>query len=148
MAQNHPHIVIASDHAGYSLKEIIKAHLSEKGYEFTDYGTDSENSTDYPDHIHPLASDVDAGKFSTGIIMCGSGNGVSMTANKYQGVRAALCWTPIIARLAKAHNNANILALPARFVDEKTAIEIVDAYLNSSFEGGRHQVRVEKIRIS
>ncbi len=147
MSKNDLHIAMGSDHAGFSLKEKIKKHLKEKGYEISDYGTDSEQSADYPDYIHPLAGDVDEGKIGCGIIMCGSGNGVSMTANKYQGVRAALCWTPEIARLARAHNDANILAIPARFVDENTALDIVDAYLETTFEGGRHQGRVKKIRI-
>jgi ribose 5-phosphate isomerase B len=138
---------IGSDHAGYELKEFIKAKMVEAGYELTDYGTFSEDSVDYPDSIHPLAKDINDGKFEQGIIMCGSGNGVSMTANKYQNVRAALSWIPEIAALGKQHNNANILALPARFVGKEIAWEIVKAYLQAEFEGGRHQRRVEKIAI-
>ncbi len=140
-------IALASDHAGYFLKELIKAFLKKNEYEVTDYGTDSENRADYPDHVHPLAKSLEAGKHQRGIVICGSGNGVSITANKHQGVRAALSWMPEIARLARAHNDANVLALPARFIDEETAMECVLLFLNTSFEGGRHVDRVEKIRV-
>ena len=139
-------IALGSDHAGYVLKQQIRDYLVKEGYEPVDYGTDSEDSTDYPDHIHPLAGDIDRGTLHRGIILCGSGNGVSMTANKYQGVRAALCWTPVIARLARAHNDANILALPARHISKEDALEAVRQFLNTPFEGGRHQKRVLKIQ--
>lgn len=136
---------IGSDHAGYKLKEFLKSKLVEAGYEISDYGTFSEDSMDYPDSVHPLAKDINDEKLMQGIIICGSGNGVSMTANKYPNVRAALSWIPEIASLGKRHNNANLIALPARFVDKETAWEIVQAYLNAEFEGGRHQKRVNKI---
>lgn len=140
-------IALASDHAGYLLKELIKAFLQKNNYEVTDYGTESENRADYPDHVHPLAMALEAGKHVRGIVICGSGNGVNITANKHQGVRAALSWTPEIARLARAHNDANVLALPSRFIDEETAMECVLLFLTTSFEGGRHVDRVEKIRV-
>ncbi len=138
-------IAIASDHAGFILKEILKKLLEGSQYSVIDYGTHSGSRTDYPDYIHPLAKDIESGKYNIGVIICGSGNGVSMTANKYQGVRAALCWSSEIARLARAHNDANILALPARFVDEVAASEILQTFLNTGFEGGRHADRVKKI---
>ena len=136
---------IGSDHAGYQLKEYLKSKLVEQGYDMSDYGTFSEDSMDYPDTAHPLAKDINDGKLAQGIIICGSGNGVSMTANKYANVRAALSWIPEIASLGKRHNNANLVALPARFVDKETAWEIVKSYINAEFEGGRHQQRVNKI---
>ncbi|MFO8055520.1 MAG: ribose 5-phosphate isomerase B [Bacteroidales bacterium] len=138
-------IAIGSDHAGYKLKALIKSKLLDQGYQISDYGTYSEDSMDYPDTVHPMAKDINKGKLSRGILICGSGNGVSMTANKYAGVRAALGWIPEIADLAKRHNNANILALPARFVGEELAWEIVKAFLQAEFEGGRHERRVQKI---
>lgn len=138
-------LAVGSDHAGFELKEKVKEYLSEKGYSFVDFGTFSPESADYPDPIHPLARKVSDGEYTFGIIMCGSGNGVSMTANKHSGIRAALSWIPEIARLGRAHNNANILAMPARFISEKTAREIVDIFLETEFEGGRHQNRIDKI---
>ncbi len=141
-------LAIASDHAGFSLKEEIKAHLAAKGYELKDVGTDSEESTDYPDYAHPAAEAVESGEVDLGIIMCGSGNGINITANKHQGVRSALCWLPEIAALARQHNNANICALPARFISVDEAKAIVDAYLDAEFEGGRHERRVNKIACS
>ncbi len=140
-------VALASDHAGYFLKELIKTFLIKNNYKVKDYGTDSENRADYPDHVHPLAKAIEAGKHERGIVICGSGNGVSITANKHQGIRSALSWTPEIARLGRAHNDANVLALPARFIDEETAMECVLLFLNTSFEGGRHVERVEKIRV-
>jgi ribose 5-phosphate isomerase B len=141
-------IHIASDHAGYDLKAKLINYLeNRKIYEINDFGTFSDNSVDYPDFIHPLAKDVDNKVYVKGIIICGSGNGVNMVANKYQNVRSALCWNEEIARLARQHNNANILALPARFISENEAISIVDVFFNTGFEGGRHQTRVEKIKI-
>lgn len=137
---------MGSDHAGYELKEFIKSKLIELGYEISDYGPFSEDSIDYPDTAHPLAKDINDGRLTQGIIMCGSGNGVSMTTNKYPNVRTALSWIPEIAALGKKHNNANILALPARFIGKEIAWEIVKAYLNAEFEGGRHKRRVEKIK--
>ncbi|MGM0650268.1 MAG: ribose 5-phosphate isomerase B [Bacteroidota bacterium] len=139
-------IAIGSDHAGYELKEYIKSRLIESGYALIDYGTNSEDSMDYPDSVHPLAKDINDGRLTIGILICGSGNGVSMTANKYPNVRAALSWIPEIAALAKQHNNANVLAMPGRFVGKEIAWEIVSTYLNADFEGGRHQRRVEKIK--
>jgi ribose 5-phosphate isomerase B len=140
-------IPVACDHAGFELKEFLKSALTERGLEIKDFGTYTSNSVDYPDMIHPLAKEINAGNFEFGIIMCGSANGVSMVANKYQNVRCALCWEEEIAQLAKQHNNANIISLPARFISKEKALSIVDAYLNTEFEGGRHQKRVEKIPI-
>ena len=138
---------MACDHAGFELKEFLKSSLIERGLEIKDFGTYTSDSVDYPDMIHPLAKEINAGNYEFGIIMCGSANGVSMVANKYPNVRCALCWQEEIAQLAKQHNNANIIALPARFISKEKALSIVDAYLNTEFEGGRHQKRVEKIPI-
>jgi ribose 5-phosphate isomerase B len=138
-------IGIASDHAGFELKEIIKKYLDEKDYQILDFGTNSLESMDYPDVIHPLCKSIEHKKIDIGIIICGSGNGVNITANKYPYIRSALCWLPEIAALSKQHNNANIIALPARFLSNESAINIVHSYLSSEFEGGRHQRRVEKI---
>ena len=136
---------IAADHAGYELKNTLIAYLQELGYEVKDFGTHSAESVDYPDVAHPLAEEVESGKLEKGIAICGSGNGISMTLNKHQGIRAALCWNTELAALARQHNDANILSLPARFIDTDTAKAIVKSYLESDFEGGRHQRRVEKI---
>ena len=138
-------IGMAADHAGYELKEALKPLLNEMGYEIKDFGTNSLESMDYPDVAHPLASAVESSEVCCGIAMCGSANGITMTLNKHQGVRAAICWEPELATLAKAHNNANILSMPARFISEETAREIVKAFLAAEFEGGRHIRRVEKI---
>ena len=138
-------IPIACDHAGFELKELVKEYLSNKGYEVKDYGTNSSDSVDYPDIVHPLGRDINNGVYERGIVICGSGNGVQMTVNKYPNVRCALCWTPEIAELARQHNNANILAMPARFITTEVALSIVDKYLSTEFEGGRHTRRVEKI---
>ncbi|MFN2396887.1 MAG: ribose 5-phosphate isomerase B [Bacteroidales bacterium] len=138
-------IAIASDHAGYALKEAIKTFLHEKGIESVDFGTHSEESTDYPDYVHPLAKALGKGDPELGIVICGSGNGVNITANKHAHIRSALCWLPELASLARQHNDANVLAMPARFIDVNTAREITDAFVNASFEGGRHQNRVNKI---
>lgn len=140
-------IGIASDHAGYELKEFLKNHLQSKGYDLTDYGPSSDESCDYPDFAHPLATSVENKENDLGIIMCGSGNGINMTANKHQGVRSALAWLPEIASLARMHNNANVLALPARYLSFEEALAIVDAYLDAEFEGGRHERRVDKIAL-
>ena len=136
---------IAADHAGYELKNTLIAYLQELGYEVKDFGTHSAESMDYPDVAHPLAEEVESGKLEKGIAICGSGNGISMTLNKHQGIRAALCWNTELAALARQHNDANILSLPARFIETDTAKAIVKSYLESDFEGGRHQRRVEKI---
>lgn len=144
---NMEKIAFASDHAGFALKQVIKQYVSEKGYEVEDFGTYSEESCDYADFAHPCAEAVEEGKADFGIAMCGSGNGISMTLNKHQGIRAALCWEPELASLAKQHNDANILVLPARFISEEMARKIVDAYLEAKFEGGRHQRRIEKIPV-
>lgn len=138
-------IPIAADHAGFELKEQLKHYLESLGYQIKDMGTYSNESVDYPDIIHPLAKEIDEGKYSFGIIMCGTGNGVSMVANKYRNVRCALCWQKEISQLAKQHNNANIIALPARFINLDTAKDIIDAYLSATFEGGRHERRIKKI---
>lgn len=138
-------IAIGADHAGYAFKEKIKNHLKEKSIEVLDFGTDSETSVDYPDHIHPVASSVETNKVSLGIIICGSGNGAAMTANKHQGIRAAICWNTDLSKLARQHNDANIISIPSRFVSLETAIEMVDAFLETEFEGGRHARRVGKI---
>ena len=139
-------IALGGDHAGFYLKEKVKKWLQEMGYQVKDYGPFSDESVDYPDQIHPLSRAIEKGEHPLGIIMCGSGNGVSMTANKYQGIRAALCWEPELARLARAHNDANVLAMPARFIDEATASATVDIFMKTSFEGGRHETRVNKMR--
>ena len=138
-------IGMACDHAGYKMKESLKRWLAKQGYKIVDFGTHSEESMDYPDTAHPLAVALERGQVDFGIALCGSGNGISMTANKHQGVRAALCWKSELGALAKQHNNANVLSLPARFVSLRLAKEIVTAYMNAKFEGGRHQRRVEKI---
>lgn len=138
-------IAIGNDHAGTAYKNAIANFLKESNIEVINYGTNSGDSVDYPDFVHPVAEDVDAQKVDLGIIICGSGNGASMTANKYQKVRSALCWTVEIARLAREHNDANILSIPARYTSEAQALEMVQIFLNTLFEGGRHQRRVDKI---
>lgn len=138
-------ISIGNDHAGTDYKKAIVKHLESKGYTVNNYGTDSNESVDYPDFVHPVAKDVENKTVDFGIIVCGSGNGANMTANKHQGVRSALCWTKEIAALSRQHNNANILSIPSRFTAEQQAIEMVDTFLNTAFEGGRHEKRVEKI---
>mgnify|MGYP001550083595 CR=1 FL=1 len=138
-------LLIASDHAGFPLKEYLVKVFQEKGYSFKDFGTDSESTMDYPDVIHPLASEMENGKFPFGVIMCGSGIGVSIVANKYPWVRAALCWDEEQAELTRMHNNANVLAFPGRYIDFDKAVKMLEIFLNTEFEGGRHQRRVEKI---
>lgn len=140
-------IAFASDHAGYALKQVLEEYVKTKGYEVEDFGTYSEESCDYPDFAHPAAAAIEAGECAFGIAMCGTGNGIQMTLNKHQGIRAALCWQPALATLAKEHNNANVLVLPARFITEELAKEVVDAYLDAKFEGGRHQRRIDKIPV-
>ncbi len=141
-------IAIASDHAGYTTKQALIEYLQKKGFEVKDFGTDSEESMDYPDVAHPLSLALSEGKHDLGITLCGSGNGINMTANKHSQIRSALCWLPEIAALAKQHNNANICAIPARFVSVQEAKDIVDAFLSAEFEGGRHQRRIDKIALS
>lgn len=140
-------VAFASDHAGVDLKTYLMDYARTLGYEPVDFGTYSSESCDYPDFAHPAAEAVERGECAFGIAMCGTGNGISMTLNKHQGIRAALCWAPEIAALAKQHNNANILVLPARFVSQDEAKAIVDAYLNAEYEGGRHQRRIDKIPV-
>lgn len=138
-------VAMCSDHAGYELKSILQGYLESQGIEYVDFGTNSPDSCDYPDFAHPCASAVENDECYPGIAMCGSGNGISMTLNKHQGIRAALCWTPELARLARQHNDANVLVLPARFIEPVVAIEIMEAFLTTEFEGGRHINRVNKI---
>ncbi len=138
-------LLIAADHAGFETKEYIKQQLDKDGYTFKDFGTFSTESMDYPDVVHPLATLINQGEYPMGIVICGSGNGVNMTANKYPNVRSALCWNTELAALARQHNNANVLALPARFIDKELALNIAKTFLTSSFEGGRHERRVNKI---
>ncbi len=138
-------IAIGSDHAGFETKQILVEYLKQKGYDLKDFGPNSSASMDYPDTAHPLASAVEKGEFDLGITLCGSGNGINITANKHQGIRSALCWNPEIAALARQHNNANILALPARFISVEMAKEIADVFLTTGFDGGRHQTRIDKI---
>ncbi len=139
-------LVIGSDHGGYALKEVVKAYLLEQGHEVCDRGTDNgETSVDYPDYGRAVAEDVAAGKYDFGIVICGTGIGISIAANKVRGVRAALCTDPYMARMARAHNDANVLALGGRVIGPGLAADIVDAFLNGQFEGGRHTRRVSKI---
>ena len=138
-------IPIASDHGGFEMKQFLVEKLTEAGYEVKDFGTHSTESVDYPDMIHPLATAIEKGEFQLGIILCGSGNGAQMTANHHHNVRAALCWNVELAKLARQHNDANIMSLPGRFIDKELAWEMVQAFLNTGFEGGRHIRRVEKI---
>ena len=140
-------IGLASDHAGFELKEFEKQWLEQKGWEYKDFGTYSTASCDYPDFAHPLAEAVEAGECYPGIAICGSGEGISMTLNKHQGIRAALCWIPEIARLARQHNDSNVLVMPGRFIDTATADQIMTEFFNTAFEGGRHQARIDKIPV-
>lgn len=142
-----PPVAICSDHAGYELKEFILDWMTAEKIEFTNFGTYSPDSCDYADFAHPMAEAVEEGECPVGISICGSGQGMCITVNKHQGVRGALCWDTNIAALARQHNNANVLCLPARFVDKETAIEIVKTFLTTSFDGGRHQTRIEKIPV-
>lgn len=141
-------IAIGSDHAGFELKEKIKRLLTSIKVEFQDFGAFSTDSVDYPDFAHPTANAVESGDADLGILLCGSGNGIAMAANKHQGIRAAICWTIELAQLARQHNDANILVLPARFISEELGLEITEAFLKAEFEGGRHGRRVKKIACS
>ena len=141
-------VALCSDHAGYETKQAVIKFLTDNGIEYHDFGTYSAESCDYPDFAHPCAEAVESGECYPGIAICGTGNGINSTLNKHQGIRAALCWKPELAQLARAHNDANVLVMPGRFVSNEEAVEIVKTYLNSDFEGGRHQRRIDKIPLS
>lgn len=138
-------ISIGNDHAGYIRKNVLVEYLNKEDHNIKNYGTDTVTSVDYPDFVHPVAKDIIEGNAEFGILLCGSGNGVAITANKYKEVRAALCWNKELANLARAHNNANILCIPSRFITEENLLNIVESFLKTPFEGGRHQRRVDKI---
>lgn len=140
-------LAIASDHAGFQMKMSIISHLEDKGYSVKDFGTHSPESVNYPDFGHPLAIAVEKGEFPMGISICGSGNGINMVTNKYQGIRGAVCWNREISSLARSHNDANICSIPARFISLEEALEVVDAFLITDFEGGRHEERIRNIPI-
>ena len=140
-------ILIASDHAGFELKEKLEKALGDLGYDVQDLGTNSADSTDYADYAHPLAERVSSGDVKRGVLLCGTGLGMSYAANRHPHVRAAVAWTPEIAKLAREHNDANVLVLPARFVDEQQGVEILKTWLETEFEGGRHARRVDKIEL-
>jgi ribose 5-phosphate isomerase B len=140
-------IALVSDHAGFYIKEKILNYLIKEQYDVKDFGTKSEESVDYPDYGHPMAYAVSAGEFEVGFSICGTGNGMNITVNKHQGVRSALCWNEEVARLARAHNDANICSLPGRFISESEAYLIVKTFLNTPFDGGRHQKRIDKIQL-
>lgn len=142
-----PKIAIGCDHAGFVLKEDIKSKLHESGYHVKDFGTYTLESVDYPDYVHPLAGSIENKENDFGILICGSANGVAMTANKHQGIRAAISWNTEVASLARQHNNANVICLPARFIEAPDAEEMVRVFLNTKFEGGRHTRRVEKMKL-
>lgn len=138
-------IGIGCDHAGYDLKETVKDYLKSEGYSFSDYGTNSKESVDYPDYAHKVAESIEKGENNFGILICGSGNGINIAANRHKEIRSAICWKKELASLARQHNNANVITLPARFISEEEAIDCVKEFLNSEFEGGRHQNRINKI---
>lgn len=138
-------IAIGADHAGYELKKTIISFLTDKGHKVEDFGCYSEKSIDYPDYAHPVCDSIEKKKNRFGVLICGSGNGISMAANKHLNIRAALCWKTEVAELARQHNDANIVSIPARFISEEKALNIVDVFFNTEFEGGRHQKRVDKI---
>lgn len=140
-------IAIGCDHAGFPYKDAIRQLLESQGHQVTDFGTDSTDSVDYPDFVHPVAQAIEDQKAIFGVLICGSGNGVAITANKHQKIRAAVCWNTDLATLARQHNDANVVCLPARFVNKKTALDIVDAFMTAEFEGGRHARRVSKISV-
>jgi len=147
MSSDDNPVAICSDHAGYELKEFILDWLTAKKIEFTNFGTYTPDSCDYADFVHPLAEAIEDGESTLGIAICGSGQGACMTANKHQDIRGALCWTPEIAKLARQHNDANVLCLPARFVTKEDVIAIVEVFFNTPFEGGRHQTRIDKMPV-
>ena len=138
-------ISIGNDHAGPDYKKAIVDFLEQKGHKIFNHGTDTFDNVDYPDFGHPVATDVETGKADFGVVICGSGNGINMTVNKHQGIRSALCWTKEIAALSRQHNDANIISIPARFTSVQQAVEMVDTFLNTNFEGGRHANRINKI---
>jgi len=138
-------IAIGGDHAGFEYKQKLKAVLLDNGYQVTDFGPNTSDSVDYPDYIHPLCNSIEAGELSRGVIICGSGNGVAITANKHQGIRAAICWNEDLAKLSRQHNDANLISIPARFVDFDLTVKMVLLFLQTEFEGGRHAQRVNKI---
>lgn len=140
-------IALCNDHAGYDTKLAVIAYLESQGLTYTDYGTFTTDSCDYPDFAHPCAQAVEDGVSEKGIAICGSGNGIAMTLNKHQGIRAALCWDTELALMARAHNNANILVMPGRYISNEKAVEILKTYLSTEFEGGRHQARIDKIPV-
>lgn len=140
-------IGIACDHAAYELKEFLVGYLASKGFEVKDFGTHSEESCDYPDFAHALGEAIDNGELERGVALCGSGEGISMTLNKHQSVRAALCWIPEIAKLSRQHNNSNVLCMPARFISNDEALDMLNIWLDTEFEGGRHQRRLDKMPI-
>jgi ribose 5-phosphate isomerase B len=143
-----PKIAIGCDHAGFVLKQTLKSKLQEQGYKIKDFGTYTLESVDYPDYVHPVAESVEKKENEIGILICGSANGVAMTANKHQGIRAAIAWNSEVSALARQHNNANIICLPARFISETEAEEITHVFLTTQFEGGRHERRVEKMKMA
>lgn len=138
-------IALCSDHAGYEIKQFVKLWIEKKGWAYKDFGSFNQDSMDYPDVAHPMAESIEKGEYEVGISICGSGNGISMTLNKHQGIRAALCWNREIARLAKVHNNANVLSLPGRFLTINETAEMLEVFFTSEFEAGRHQKRIDKI---
>ena len=140
-------VAICSDHAGFELKSILEGYLEANNIQYEDFGTYSSESCDYPDFAHPCAEAIESGRCYPGIAMCGTGNGIAMTLNKHQGIRAALCWNTDLARLARQHNDANVLVMPARFINPVEAINILEVFLNTAFEGGRHERRIEKIPV-
>ncbi len=146
--RNINRIALGGDHAGFTYKKELIQHLSKLGYLVEDFGPSSTDSVDYPDYVHPLTQAVESGEVDLGIVICGSGNGVAITANKHQGIRAALCWNEELAALARQHNDANVLAIPARFITYELAQKLVEIFISTSFEGGRHQGRVSKISCS
>ncbi|MDE6038225.1 MAG: RpiB/LacA/LacB family sugar-phosphate isomerase [Duncaniella sp.] len=145
--KNGTPVAFCSDHAGYEMKMLLEGYFEAQDIQFKDFGTFSADSCDYADYAHPCAEAVENGECYPGIALCGSGNGIGMTLNKHQGIRAALCWTVELAELARRHNDANVLVLPARFISEEEALKIVDAYLEAEFEGGRHERRIAKIPV-
>ncbi|MEZ5072628.1 MAG: ribose 5-phosphate isomerase B [Bacteroidales bacterium] len=140
-------VAVGNDHAGYRIRQVVLEWLMERGHEVLDFGSASPESVDYPDHVHPVAEAVKRGDAEVGILVCGTGQGVSMTANKHQEIRAALCWIPEIASLSRSHNDANILCLPGRYVEENVAKDILDAFFSTEFEGGRHERRIRKLPV-
>ena len=143
-----PRIAVGCDHAGFAYKELVKKMLTDEGYAVKDFGTFSEDSVDYPDFVHPLADSIERKEYDLGVLLCGSANGVAITANKHQKIRAAIAWQNEIAALARKHNDANVICIPSRFVTEEEAKEFVKTFLSSSFEGGRHAGRVNKIAVN